>query len=74
MENRKFGDMVQAGEPLIQQAIVAMRRYHEARDYGAPPEEVERLRLLAESLFQDVSDYQMRSVAAARGKKLPPLH
>jgi hypothetical protein len=28
--------MVEAAEPLIQQAIDAMRRYHEAQDYGVP--------------------------------------
>jgi len=57
--------MVEAGEPLIQQAIEAMREYHQAQDRGAPAEEVERLRLLAESLFQAVSDYQLRAVAKA---------
>lgn len=51
-----------------------MREYHQSQDRGAPPEEVERLRLLAESLFQAVSDYQLRVVAKARGKELPPLH
>nr|WP_243897602.1 hypothetical protein [Pseudomonas asiatica] len=51
--------MVEAGEPLIQQAIDAMREYHEAQDRGAPPEEVERLRLLADSLYQAVIDYQL---------------
>nr|WP_277355679.1 hypothetical protein [Pseudomonas kurunegalensis] len=66
--------MVEAGEPLIQQAIDAFREYHQAQDSGAPPEEVERLRLLAESLFQVVSDYQLRVIARMRGKDLPPLH
>ncbi|MNN07467.1 hypothetical protein D3C81_1202930 [compost metagenome] len=66
--------MVEAGEPLIQQAIDAMRESHRAQDRGAPGEEIERLRLLAESLFQAVSDYQLRTVAKARGKELPPLH
>jgi len=74
MDKRTFIGMVEAGEPLIQQAIGAMRRYHEAQDYGAPADEIERLRLLAESLFQAVSDYQLRAVAKARGKDLPPLH
>ena len=58
--------MVEAGEPLIQQAVDAFRSFHEAQDCGAPPEEVERLRL--------VSDYQFRVIAKARGKDLPPLH
>ncbi|HEN8733312.1 TPA: hypothetical protein U8207_001699 [Pseudomonas putida] len=74
MDKRTFIGMVEAGEPLIQQAIDAMREYHQAQDNGAPPAEVERLRLLAESLFQVVSDYQLRVVAKARGKELPPLH
>ena len=51
MDKRTFIGMVEAGEPLIQQAIDAMWEYHQAQDRGAPPEEVERLRLLAESLF-----------------------
>lgn len=74
MDKRTFIGMVEAGEPLIQQAIDAMREYHQAQDNGAPPEEVERLRLLAESLFQVVSDYQLRVIGKMRGKELPPLH
>ncbi|MBS6039765.1 hypothetical protein [Pseudomonas sp.] len=74
MDKRTFIGMVEAGEPLIQQAIDAMRLYRQAQDNGAPAEEIERLRLLAESLFQAVSDYQLRAVAKARGKELPPLH
>lgn len=74
MEKRTFIGMVEAGEPLIQQAIDALREYHQAQGRGDPPEEIERLRLLAESLFQVVSDYQLRVIAKARGKDLPPLH
>ena len=44
MDKRTFIGMVEAGEPLIQQAIDAMREYHQAQDHGAPAEEVERLR------------------------------
>jgi len=74
VDKRTFIGMVEAGEPLIQQAIDAMREYHQAQERGAPADEVERLRLLAESLFQVVSDYQLRVIAKARGKELPPLH
>lgn len=74
MEKRTFIGLVEAGEPLIKQAIEAMRAYHEAEAAGLPAAEVERLHLLAESLFQAVSDYQLRVVAKARGKVLPPLH
>lgn len=59
MDKRTFIGMVEAGESLIQQAIDAMREYHQAQDRGAPPEEVERLRLLADSLYQAVIDYQL---------------
>ncbi|MGE8324271.1 MAG: hypothetical protein ACN6OX_14470 [Pseudomonas sp.] len=73
MVKRTFVGMVEASEPLIQQAVDAMREYHQAQGSGTP-EEIERLRLLAESLFQVVSDYQFRVIAKARGKELPPLH
>lgn len=74
VERRTLAGLIEAGEPLIQQAIDAMREYHQAQDRGAPAEEIERLRLLAESLFQVVSDYQLRVIAKAIGKDLPPLH
>lgn len=51
-------DKIKTGEPLMQQAMDAMRRYHEARDSLTAAEEVERLRLEAESLMQAVSEYQ----------------
>ncbi|MFJ4386992.1 hypothetical protein ACIP02_22025 [Pseudomonas sp. NPDC089408] len=73
MEARALIEMVEAGEPLLQQAVDAMRDYHQAQDCGAPAEEVERL-LLAESLFQVVSDYQLRVIAMMRDKEMPPLH
>ncbi|MCP8350419.1 MULTISPECIES: hypothetical protein [Pseudomonas] len=47
-----------AGEPLMQQAMDAVRRYHEARDSLTAAEEVDRLRLEAEALMQAVSEYQ----------------
>lgn len=56
---RTLEGMIEAGEPLIQEAIDALRRYHEAQDTGAPPGEVERLRLIAESAYQAVTDYQL---------------
>ncbi len=62
--------MLDAGETLILQASEAVSRYREAEAAGKPPEEVERLRLLAESLFQVVTDFQLR----AQGVELPTLH
>lgn len=55
-------EVVEAGEPLMQQALDAMRRYHEARDSLTSAEEVERLRLVAESLYQAVNEYQLHAL------------
>ncbi|QVM94194.1 MULTISPECIES: hypothetical protein [Pseudomonas] len=54
--------VIEAGEPLIQQAIDAQRRYQAAQDAGEPAAEIERLRLEAESLYQAVTEYQLRSL------------
>lgn len=63
MDRRTFIDTDEAVDPLVQQVADAMREYHDAKDAGAPAEEVERLRLLAESLFQALSDFQLRMAA-----------
>lgn len=74
MDEDDFAKAIDAGEPLIAQSMEALKRYWEARDYGAPAEEVERLRLRSEALAQAVSDYQLRTVSKLMGNKLPPLH
>ncbi|MNN80768.1 hypothetical protein D3C81_1975280 [compost metagenome] len=48
-------------------AVEAMRSFHDAQKIGASPEEVERLRLIAESLFQSVTDYQLRAFGMQSG-------
>ncbi len=65
MDERTFIGMVEAGEPLIQQAIDAMRRYHQAQDEAWPADEVEKLRQEAEFLFQSVNDYAQRALGGA---------
>lgn len=59
---KTLAGIIEAGEPQIQQAIDAHRRYREAQDAGLPSNEVERLRLEAESLYQAVTDYQLRAL------------
>ena len=56
---RTIDGLVEAGEPLILEAIAALRRYHEAQDGNEPPDQVERLRLIAESACQAVTDFQL---------------
>ena len=55
--------MTQAGEPLILEALEALRLYREAKLSGGPSDEVNRLRVLAESLVQTVTDYQILASA-----------
>ncbi|WP_203008626.1 hypothetical protein [Pseudomonas paraversuta] len=55
--------MIEAGEPLLLQAIEAMRQHREAEAAGKPLAEIERLRLLADSLYQAVTDYHPRAIA-----------
>jgi hypothetical protein len=54
-------EKMKAGEPLMQQALQALRWYNEAKG-KKPAEEVERLRLSAESLMAAVSEYQLRGL------------
>lgn len=56
---RTLEGMALAGEPLLWKALEAVRAHRDAETGGAPPEEVERLRLLAESLYQAVLDFQL---------------
>ncbi|MBF8692334.1 hypothetical protein [Pseudomonas fulva] len=74
MNKDELAKAINAGEPLIAESMEALKRYWEAKDHGAPPEELERLRLHSESLAQAVSDYQLRTVSQLMGTKLPPLH
>lgn len=56
--------MTEAGEPLILEALEALRLYREAKTSGLPQEEIDRLQILAESLVQAVTDYQLLAVNA----------
>ncbi|WP_231138364.1 MULTISPECIES: hypothetical protein [Pseudomonas] len=63
----KRSNILPPDHPAYTEAVEAMRRYHEAQDTGAPAIEVERLRLITESLFQAVTDYQMRAFGRGSG-------
>lgn len=56
---RTIEGMIEAGEPLIREALEAQRAYRSAQADGVPDEELERFRLLAESLYQAVLDFQL---------------
>ncbi|MDH4552732.1 hypothetical protein [Pseudomonas sp. BN607] len=56
---RTIVGMTEAGEPLLQQALQAIRAHQQAVDEGRPAEEIERLRHEADHLYQTVIDYQL---------------
>lgn len=53
--------------PIYTDAVEALKRYHEAQASGKPVEEVERLRMIAESQFQAVTDYQLKALGRPGG-------
>lgn len=55
-EDLSLSDKVKADEPLMERAVQALRRYHEAQE-TQPVEKVEKLRLEAEALFVAVHEY-----------------
>ncbi|HDS0927410.1 TPA: hypothetical protein QDZ23_002055 [Pseudomonas putida] len=56
---RTLEGMAKAGEPLLREALEAIRAHRDAEVGGAPPEVVERLRFLADSLYHAVLDFQL---------------
>lgn len=54
-------EKIVAGEPLMQQAMDALRRYNEAKGH-ASPEEVERLGFEAVALMEAVQRYQRQAL------------
>ncbi|MNE81756.1 hypothetical protein D3C80_1784280 [compost metagenome] len=58
-----------ADQPLMQQALDAIRRYQEAKGVMSA-EEIERLRVEAEFLVAAMTQYNLRVL----GGSVPPLH
>ncbi|MGE7990307.1 hypothetical protein ACQKPE_04500 [Pseudomonas sp. NPDC089554] len=56
---RTIEGMANAGESLLREALEAIRAHRTAQDEGASPEMVERLRLLADSLYDAVVNFQL---------------
>lgn len=56
--------MAEAGEPLLKQALEAIRAYNEAMAQGRSEAELERLRVEADHLYQTVIDYQLHKAGA----------
>lgn len=67
---RTFIGLIGKGEPLIRQALESIRKAHEADPSGLPADEVLRLKLLTDSLYQAVIDSQL----VKAGEPLPIIH
>lgn len=63
----KLPEILPPDHSAYTEVVKAMRCYHDAQCRGAPEIEVERLRLIAESLFQAVTDYQMKAFGKGGG-------
>lgn len=59
---RDYLKIYEDSQPLSEKAIEALGRLHQAEAAGRPATEVAQLRAEAESLFQAVSDYQLRAM------------
>lgn len=56
---RTVEGLVLAGEPLLRETLETIRALHQAEDSGASADELDRLRVLADCLYQTVVDYQL---------------
>lgn len=64
MNKHVFIIILESGNSLMTQALVTMKRYHDARAAKVSEAEIERLRLDAESLFQVMSEFQRRVIGS----------
>ncbi|ERK99712.1 hypothetical protein O999_10840 [Pseudomonas putida LF54] len=62
-----LSEMIMPDDPRMLEAVGAMRRYHETRASGRADMEVERLRILAEFLFQAIADHNVHVLGLPTG-------
>ena len=62
--------ILEPGNPLMTQALDAMKRYYEAQQAKLPDDEIERIRLEAEALFRAVNEFQQRML----GRRSDTVH
>ncbi|MGY3284369.1 hypothetical protein ACVW05_001960 [Pseudomonas fulva] len=70
MKRKDLSNVLMPDDPMYVEAVNALRRYHEAEAAGIKGAELERLRKIAESQFQAVTDYQL----GALGGSTPRSH
>ena len=55
-------DVLMPDHEMYLQVTAALKRYHEAKDMGAPAHEIERLRQIYDAHAQAVTDYQLKAL------------
>ena len=61
--NPDANDVLMPDHEMYLQVTAALKRYHEAKEAGAPPLEVERLRQIYDAHAQAVTDYQLKALS-----------
>lgn len=56
---RPVREIAEFGGLRLREALEAIKAHRDAKDGGAPRQEVERLRLLAEELYEAVIEYRL---------------
>ncbi|KAB0532755.1 MULTISPECIES: hypothetical protein [Pseudomonas] len=54
--------MILLDDPIMHKTIEAIHRYHDAQALDSTAQEVERLRVLAESLFKAIADFNLQTL------------
>lgn len=56
-------DVLMPDHEMYLQVMAGLKRYHEAKDMGAPALEIERLRQIYDAHAQAVTDYQFKALS-----------
>ena len=65
---RDLSKVLVPDHPMYNEAVEALKAYHQAKADGVAGMELERLRLMAEHRFQTVTDYQLRALGGPAEK------
>jgi len=65
--NNPVGKAEYLGELRMREALEAIKAHRDARDGGAPGDEMKRLRLLADDLYEAVVEYRLRLSGGREG-------
>ena len=59
---RDLSKILMPDDPIMLEAIESLKRYHQAQASCMPMAEIEKLRLIAEQHFEQISQYQLAAL------------